>query len=701
MFDLSQTPPPPQADKKPHAETHHGISRTDDYAWMRVDNWMEVMADPSVLESGVRTHLEAENDYTEAVMKPTLDLQNTLFTEFKGRIKEDDASPPAKDGPWAYYTQYRKGGQYPVFCRKPRDAQDEEGRVVLLDGDAEAEGLEYFRLGGLDYSDDHGRLAWSVDTNGGEFYVLRVRDLDTGQDLDDRIERVAGGGVWAPDGKSLFYTWQDDNHRPCKIYRHVLGTPQKEDELVFEEEDPGFFASVGRSANDQYLVVSTHDHQTSEVWLADLTRDGAALSCVAPREEGHEYDLEFAGGRWYVRTNQDGAVDFKVMVADPQAPARAHWREWQAHEPGRLVRDLDGYARFLAVLDSHNALPRIVVHDLEKGEHHVVDFDEAAYALGLGGAAEYDSVETRFSYESPSTPQQIFDYDMGTRQRTLVKEQEIPSGHNPDDYVVHRVRAISHDGAQVPVTVMHHRDTPLDGTAPLYLYGYGSYGMSMPASFSTKRLSLADRGLVTATAHIRGGADMGYGWYLDGKAAHKTNTFHDFIAARDDLVSRGWVDAERVGAEGGSAGGMLMGAVANMAPEKFSALIGAVPFVDVLTTMLDETLPLTPPEWPEWGNPLANADDYRRIASYSPIDNVAAKAYPAILATGGLTDPRVTYWEPAKWVAVLRERRTDSGLTLLKTNMGAGHGGASGRFDALKEDAHDWSFMLWVLGIEG
>jgi oligopeptidase B len=700
MFDLSQAPQAPVATKKPHTDTHHSITRTDEYAWMRVDNWMEVMADPTVLEVEVRTHLETENDYTKTVMAPTQALQDCLFAEFKGRIKEEDASPPTKDGPWAYFTRFRTGGQYPIYCRKQRDDRGEASAVVLFDGDAEAKGCDYFRLGGLAHSDDHALLAWSVDTNGGEFYVLRIRDLDRNTDLDDTLERVAGGGVWAPDGQSLFYTWQDDNHRPCKVFRHQLGTPQSEDELIFEEKDAGFFVGVDRSSNDQYLVVSAHDHQTSEAWIADLQADRCQLECVAPRQEGHEYDLEFAAGRWYIRTNQDGAVDFKVMVADTTAPGRDHWRQWQDHEPGRLIEALDGYSRFLAILESQNALPRLTVHNLEKGDSHVVDFDEDAYALSLSGAAEYDTSQTRFTYDSPSTPKRVYDYDMATKERNLVKEQEIPSGHNADDYIVRRIRATSHDGAEVPLTVMYHKDTPLDGTAPLYLYGYGSYGMSMPASFSILRLSLAQRGIVTATAHIRGGADMGYGWYLDGKAERKTNTFHDFIAARDALVERGWVDGARVGAEGRSAGGMLIGAVANMAPEKFAALIGGVPFVDVLATMLDKTLPLTPPEWPEWGNPLADPQAYQRLAAYSPIDNVSAQAYPAILATGGLTDPRVTYWEPAKWVATLRERRTDDGLTLLQMNMGAGHGGASGRFDALKEDAHDWAFMLWVLGIK-
>ena len=700
MFDLSQAPAAPSAKKQPQSETHHGHSKTDDYAWLRVDNWMEVMANPAALDPEVRDYLEAENAYSVAVLEPTRPLQDRLFAEIKGRIKEDDQSPPVKDGPFAYYVRFRTGGQYAIHCRKDREDQGEASEQILFDGDEEAKGFEYFRMVGASISDDHQLMAWAVDTKGSEFYTIRVRDLETGAELSDTLERTAGGSVWAPDGKSLFYTWQDDNHRPCKVFRHVLGTDQDADELIYEEADPGFFTGVSGTSDDRFLIISANDHQTSESWIADFEDPSFTLKCVAPREVGHEYDLERAGDGWFIRTNQDGAVDFQIMRAEIGREERAHWQAWQAHVPGRLIKGFDGYQRFLTILQSEKALPSIVVHDLDAGTSHAIAFDEDAYALGLQGSEEWDSSETRFSYESPSTPSQVYDYDMASRTRTLIKSQEVPSGHVPEDYVVHRIMAPSHDGVGVPVTVMHHRDTKLDGTAPLYLYGYGSYGMSTPAGFSVKRLSLADRGLVTATAHIRGGADMGYGWYLDGKAEKKTNTFHDFIGARDALVQRGWVDPARVGAEGGSAGGMLMGAIANMAPEKFASIIGAVPFVDVLTTMLDDSLPLTPPEWPEWGNPIADKEAYERIASYSPIDNVEAKAYPAILATGGLTDPRVTYWEPAKWVATLRERRTDGGLTLMHMNMGAGHGGASGRFDSLKEDARDWAFMLWVLGIQ-
>ena len=700
MFDLSKAPIPPRAKKRPVSTTHHGITKTDDFAWLRVNNWVEVMADPSLLAEDVSAYLEAENAYSAAVLEPTRNLQDALFTEFRGRIKEDDQSPPVKDGPFAYYVRFRTGGQYAIHCRKNRDDAGETSEQVIFDGDQEAKGHDYFRMVGATVSDDHQLMAWGLDTTGSEFYSLRIRDLQTGRDLPDQIERTAGGAVWAPDGLSLFYTWQDDNHRPCKVFRHVLGTDQSQDQLIYEESDPGFFVGVSGSADDRFLLISANDHQTTEVWIADLQTPQFALKCVAIRETGHEYDLERAGAHWFIRTNQNGAVDFQIMRAEIGREGRDHWQIWQSHVPGRLIRGLDGYSGFLTILQAERALPSIVIHDLLNQTSHSINFDEDAYALGLQGSAEWDTDQTRFSYESPSTPSQIFDYDMARSERTLIKQQEVPSGHDPADYVVHRIMAKSQDGTEVPVTVMHHRTTPLDSTAPLYIYGYGSYGMSMPANFSIKRLSLADRGLVTATAHVRGGADMGYGWYLDGKLEGKTHTFHDFIAARDRLCDLGWVDPARVCAEGASAGGMLMGAIANMAPDKFAAIVGGVPFVDVLTTMLDASLPLTPPEWPEWGNPIDSAEDYARIAGYSPIDNVEEKAYPAILATGGLTDPRVTYWEPAKWVATLRARRTDDGLTLLHMNMGAGHGGASGRFDGLREDARDWAFLLWALGVK-
>jgi len=693
-------PAAPVAPKKPVADTRHGITRTDDYAWLRADNWQAMFKDPSILDPEIRRHLEAENTYMNAAMADTKDLQKTLFAEMRGRIKEDDSSVPMKDGAFAYGTFYVKGGEHPRYFRIPRNgaAHDESIRQVLLDGDREAEGKAYFRIAGLDHSSDHSRGIWGYDDKGSEYFTLKVRDLASGDDLTDVIENTGGGGAWAPDGKSFFYTVLDENHRPSKIYHHVIGTPQTDDRLVYEEADPGFFMSVGGSLLDDFIFIDIHDHQTSEYRIIP-TRDLAAKpKLVAERVTGLEYSMTEGGDVFYVLTNADGAKDFKIMEAPVEAPEKENWREVVPHRPGTLILSHMAYARHLVWLQRRNGLPEIVVRDRRTGEEHAIAFAEEAYSLGLAGAAEYDTDVIRFSYSSMTTPSQLFDYDMQTRERSLLKTQEVPSGHIPDDYVTRRVFAPAPDGAEIPVTLLYRKNTPLDGSAPCLLYGYGAYGITIPASFNTNCLSLVDRGFVYAIAHIRGGKDKGFQWYEDGKMAKKGNTFKDFIAAADYLNQQRFTSYANIVAEGGSAGGMLMGAIANMAPEKFRGIIAAVPFVDVLNTMLDDTLPLTPPEWPEWGNPIESAEFYNIIASYSPYDNVEAKPYPAILALGGLTDPRVTYWEPAKWVAKLRENTTGNEPILLKTNMDAGHGGASGRFQRLEEIAFEYAFAIKVAG---
>lgn len=525
-----------------------------------------------------------------------------------------------------------------------------------------------------------------------------MRDLATGEDLADVIENTGGGGAWAPDGKSFFYTVLDDNHRPSKIFHHILGTAQTDDRLVFEETDPGFFMSVGGSLLDDFIYIDIHDHETSEYRLLSTKDLTAEPKLVAERVTGLEYAMTEGGDVFYILTNADGAKDFKIVEAPVTAPGKENWREVVPHKPGTLILSHMAYARHLVWLQRREGLPEIVIRDRKTGEEHAIAFAEEAYSLGLSGAAEYDTDVIRFSYSSMTTPSQLFDYDMATRARTLLKTQEVPSGHNPDDYVTRRVFAPSWDGTEVPVTLLYRKDTPLDGSAPCLLYGYGAYGITIPAGFNTNCLSLADRGFVYAIAHIRGGKDRGFAWYEDGKMAKKTNTFKDFIAAADYLNQQKFTSYAKIVAEGGSAGGMLMGAIANMAPEKFTGVIAAVPFVDVLNTMLDDTLPLTPPEWPEWGNPIESREFYDIIAGYSPYDNVEAKSYPAILALGGLTDPRVTYWEPAKWVARLREKTTGSAPILLKTNMDAGHGGASGRFQRLEEIAFEYAFAIKVAG---
>ena len=761
------SPKPPIAPRKPVIRTLHGRRRIDDYAWLRDDNWQQVMRDPTVLQTDIRAHLDAENAWTETVMAPAGALRATLFDEFRGRIEEDDSSVPAKDGEWEYYRRYREGGQHPVMCRRPagkaggnakdaaattsatggtadgtvandatgdRASADTAGNVIgtagnrigeeiLLDGDAEAEGKSYYRIGDSGHSPDHRRFGWTVDENGSEFYTLRVKDLDTSRRFDDVIERCSGAFEWAADGRTLFYTELDDNHRPCRVFRHRLGDDPADDTLVYEEPDPGFFLHVAATESRRFLVIDAHDHVTSEVRLVDANRPGDAPVLVAAREPGIEYDVSHHGDRLIILTNAGGAEDFKIVEAPLEwskpvpctpaapvgarpprrsplaSPGRAHWNDLVPHRPGVLIVAFAVFTRRLVRLERENALPRIVVRDLESGEEHTVAFEEEAYSLGLVPGYEFETDTLRFTYSSMTTPEHVFDYDMRTRERIVRKVQEVPSGHDPADYVTRRIMAPSHDGEAVPVSLLYRRDTPIDGSAPLLLYGYGSYGMSMPASFGTTRLSLVDRGFVYAVAHVRGGTERGYAWYTNGKLAKKTNTFHDFIAAARALAGHGFTRHGRIAVHGGSAGGLLAGACVNMAPELFHAVIAEVPFVDVLNTICDHTLPLTPPEWPEWGNPIESEAAYECIAAYSPYDNVEAKEYPHVIATAGLTDPRVTWWEPAKWVAKLRATKTGDRLLLLHTNMEAGHGGAAGRFDRLKETALVYAFVLHVFGI--
>ncbi|WP_137113449.1 S9 family peptidase [Mesorhizobium sp. GR13] len=686
---------PPLAVERRVEDTRHGITRVDEFAWMRADNWQEVFRDPSVLDPEIRTHLEAENAYQAKLMRDTRALQKALFAEMKGRIKEDDSSVPMEDGPFAYGTSYVTGGQQPRYFRKPRKGGKEE---IILDGDKEARKKPYFRIGGVGHSNDHKSLLWAFDDKGSEFFALRVRDLATGKDSPETVSDTGGGGTWDANDNGFFYTRVDANHRPSKIFYHALGTPESEDRLVYEEKDPGYFASVGGTRRNDWIMISVNDHETTEYRLLDARKPSSKPRLVVRRKTGVQYDLEEGGDIFFILTNADGAKDFKIMTAPVEDPIQANWKELIPHEPGRLILSVTGFANFMVRLERKDGLPRIVIRDRASGEEHTIAFDEEAYSLGLGGSYEYDTDTLRFTYSSMTTPTQVFDYDMRTRKRKLRKTQEVPSGHKIRDYVTRRLMATAPDGVQVPVSILHRRGLKLDGSAPCLLYGYGAYGMSIPASFNTNALSLVDRGFVYAIAHVRGGKDRGYQWYEDGKRDKKENTFHDFIAVAKHLVTEKFTSHDRIVAQGGSAGGMLMGAIANMAPDAFGAIIAEVPFVDVLTTMLDDTLPLTPPEWPEWGNPIKSKKDYKTIAAYSPYDNVAGHPYPPILAVAGLTDPRVTYWEPAKWVARLRARKMSDNPVLLKINMDAGHAGASGRFSRLEEVAFNYAFALKTTG---
>ena len=686
---------PPIAVQKPYQTTYHGITRQDPYHWLRADNWQEVMQAPETLDGEIRAYLEAENAYFEDQFgKPMAELKETIFKEIRGRIKEDESGIPTPDGPYAYNSRMEEGRQYPIIVRTPRHGGAEE---ILLDCNAEA-GDGYFGFGGADHDPSHRLMAWLADRQGSEYYTIRTRDLTTGKDIEDVIEQTAGGGVWAADSKSFYYTEYDDSHRPYRVRRHVLGTPQGADEIVYEETDPGFFVGVDDTLSRRFIVIDVHDHQTSEVWLIDAATGGAP-KMVAPRVSGREYGVDERDGLLYINTNADGAEDFKIVTSPVETPTAENWRDLIPHTPGVLILDTIVIKNHLLRLERKDGLPRIVIRDLRTGVEDTVRFDEEAYSLGMSVGYEFDTATMRFSYSSPTTPSRTYDLDLATGVRTLLKEQVVPSGHNPDDYETRRLFAAAPDGELVPVTLLYRKTTPIDGTAPCLLYGYGAYGIALPAGFSVAALSLADRGFVMATAHIRGGMEKGYRWYRLGRHEHKLNTFNDFIAAAEMLIQRGYATKDKLVAEGGSAGGLLMGAMANMRPELFAGIIAEVPFVDVLNTMLDDTLPLTPPEWPEWGNPIASKADYELIGGYAPYEQVKAQAYPKLFVLAGLTDPRVTYWEPAKWVARLRATKTDRNPLYLKTHMDAGHGGASGRFDRLKETAESYAFALFCAGL--
>ena len=697
MSTPAPPPTPPRANKVPTRIEQLGRVRVDDYAWMKDDNWQQVLRAPKTLRADVREHLDAENAYAKALLAPTEDLQAQMFAEMKGRIKEDDSSVPSPDGPWDYYVRYELGAQHPVHARRPKGQAD--GEQVLLDEEALSKGKPFFQVGAASHSPDHALYAWAADEQGSEYFTIRVTDLATGETLGEPAESAYGSLVFSPDSQWLFWIWRDENARPAKVFRRpARGGP---DVLVYEEADDGMFLGLGVTSDDSHILIGAGNQETSESWLIPASDPTAAPVVIEPRQVGVKYSPDHWTDRWVIHTNADGAIDFKLVTSAADIPAKATWNDWIAHRPGRYITGFAASAGHLGRAERVEALDRLVVTARAKigemGTEHEIAFDEEAYALHLEDGYEYETTTTRFVYQSPTTPRQTYDYDLATRARTLRKTQEIPSGHDPGRYVARRLYAAAPDGEQVPITVLMLKDTPLDSSAPLLLYGYGAYGIAMEPSFSIRNLSLVDRGWIWATAHVRGGSDKGWGWFLEGRKDKKPNTFTDFIACAEHLIDAGYAARGRIAAYGGSAGGMLMGAIANLRPELWGAIIAAVPFVDVLNTMSDTTLPLTPPEWPEWGNPLEDAAAYDLIAAYSPYDQVSAQAYPPVLATGGLSDPRVTYWEPEKWIAKLREFSAGDAPMMLKINMEAGHGGASGRFDFLKEIALDYAFAVWAL----
>lgn len=693
----------PRAPRRPHLLRAHGDERVDDWYWLRDRD------DPEV-----RAYLEAENAYTEGETAHLEDLRKQLYEEIVNRVQETDVSAPVRKGAWEYFTRTIEERQYDVSCRRPVGRNElpdafaapgtSEGEQILLDQNELAAGHDFFALGGFAVSPDQTLLAYSADVTGAERYELRFRDLTTGADLDDVVPDVYYGLAWANDNRTVFYTRPDDAMRPWQVWRHVLGTPADDDVLVRQEDDDRFYASVGRTRTGRLVVVSFESKLTSEVWLADADEPDAPPRVVEPRVQGVEYHVEHhaspeGGDRLYVLTNADGAHNFKLMLAPTSSPGRDGWSAMIPHRPDVRLEGVEPFAGHLVVSERAEGLERIVVHDLGAGTAHTVEMADPVYSAWVGTNLEFETTTLRFGYTSLVAPVSSYDYDLEARTATLVKRQPVRGGYDPDAYETHRVWATAPDGTRVPISLVHRRGLPRDGSAPLLLYGYGSYEASMDPTFSSVRLSLLERGFVWAVAHVRGGGELGRDWYDQGKLANKPNTFTDFIASAEHLIAESYTSPDRLVARGGSAGGLLMGAVANARPDAFRAVVAEVPFVDCLTTILDETLPLTITEWEEWGNPVADADIYRLMKSYSPYDNVEAKEYPALLVTGGLNDPRVQYWEPAKWVAKLRATKTDDHPLLLKMEMGAGHRGPSGRYDAWRDEAFVLAFVLDQVGL--
>lgn len=682
---------PPVAAKRPHTTTHHGVAITDDYAWLRDAGY------PEVKDAQVLAHLEAENAWFEAHMAPHKPLVDRLFTEMRGRIKEADKSVPQKDGQFLYWIEFEEGAEYKKWWRRPvGSADDGSADELLLDEVALAQGHDYFRLGAISVSNDGRLLAWSIDDNGSERFTARVKVIATGEVLPDEIPGTNSGLIWVKGDTGLVYSLANENWRTDNVRLHWLGRPLDDDVELYHEDDEGFRAGAALSANEKWLILSTGDHETSEQRLVPADDPLATPLLVRPREKGVEYDVDVRDETLFVHVN-DTHENFRLATAPLSAPA--DWTTLIAGSDDFYLTGFELFRDFYVVEGRVRGLDRIEVRYYDDPARiEPIAFPEASYEASLGDNPEWATQTLRVGYESMVSPASVYDYDVPGRSLTRLKVQEIPSGYDASLYETTRLDIPARDGTLVPVSVVWRRDRPAGG--PLHLYGYGAYGIAIGPGYSTTRLSLLDRGMAYAIAHIRGGDDLGRGWYKAGKLEQRTNTFNDFVDVARGLIAHGFTVEGRISASGGSAGGELMGAVINQAPELFGAVVADVPFVDVLATMLDESLPLTPGEWPEWGNPIEDEAAFHLIRSYSPYDQVRAQGYPPLMVTAGLNDPRVTYWEPAKWVARLRELKTDDNALIFKTNMGAGHGGKSGRFESLKEAAEEFAFLLTQLGLE-
>jgi len=686
---------PPVAAKRPHTYTHHGITIEDPYDWLYDKSY------PTVDDVDVLDHLKAENAYFEAKMAGQTALTEALFTEMRARIKEDDSTVPQKDGDYLYWSEFEEGAQYRKHYRKAVAGGDAQ---LLIDENQLAEGQEYFSLGAASISQNGRFLAYSTDTSGGERYTARIKDLQTGELLPDVIENLRGGLTWVAGDTALVYGPSTEEWRTLEAKLHVIGTPVDSDVTLYKEEDQSFGVGTGLTAQEDWLVIATGDNETSEVRLVPAANPTATPIVVKPRKKGVEYSVDIRDGELWVLTNDDH-INFRLAKADLKTPG--DWQTVIAGSDAFYLTDFDLFKGFFVTEGRLNGLDQIQLRQYAApGTITPITFPEPSYTAGLSNNPEYDVSTLRLSYQSMVTPSTVYDYDVKTAGLTTLKTQEIPSGYDANLYTTERLTVQARDGTMVPVSVVMRKDRAeilkkagIKGPGPLHLYAYGAYGYAIPPGFSTSRLSLVDRGFAYAIAHIRGGDDLGRRWYLQGKLFERTNTFNDFVDVGRGLIAKGYTAEGKVTASGGSAGGELMGAIINQDPSQYGAIVAHVPFVDVMNTMLNEKLPLTPGEWQEWGNPITDKAAFAYMLSYSPYDQVVAKAYPPMLVTAGLNDPRVTYWEPAKWVAKLREVKTDDNLLLLKTNMGAGHGGQSGRWNSLKETAEEFAFILWQMGM--
>lgn len=673
-------PIPPIARTVPHRSQVHGQERVDEYHWLRNKD------DP-----GVRAHLKAENAYTAAMMKPSVPLQKALYREMLRRIKETDVDVPYREKGYYYYSRTQKGKQYRTFCRKAGSLEAPE--QVILDANEAARGHKFYALGLLDVSPDGNLMAYSSDITGFREYTLQVKDLRDGRVLDERIDKVRSA-AWALDNRTLFYVKEDDAKRAHRLYRHRLG--ESEDELVYEEKDARFSISISLCRSEEWIFLTSHSATTSEVRCFASDAPGKAPRLILPRRQDHEYYLDHGHGRFYIVTNDRGR-NFRLVTAPVDNAGEDAWEERIAHREDVMLEGVDVFSGHLVVHERAGGFPRLQVIRLADGDKHEVSMPEPVYSVGGGPNAEFDARTYRFQYDSYVTPDAEFEYDLDTRARKLLKQREV-RGYDPSKYGSELVYAEARDGTRIPVSMVYRRDRRKAGPQPMLLYGYGSYGLSLDVNFSSARLSLLDRGVIFATAHVRGGGEMGKRWHDEGRMLEKKNTFTDFVACAEHLIRKRYTASDRLVIEGGSAGGLLMGAVTNLRPDLFRGVVSEVPFVDVVNTMLDDTLPLTTGEYEEWGNPNSRAH-YDCMLSYSPYDNLKPGDYPAMLVETSLNDSQVMYWEPAKYVARLRTLKTDGNPLLLRINMDAGHGGASGRYDFLKEIAFTYAFILGVLNI--